>query len=268
MYNRDLLLELFDGILANGASAIGIKAAVAEIQNEETISEEEKEDKPTQDVTDLQENSDCDNSPINWPDSLPASPRTATNDGSFINTPNKDGLDSQPEQDLSSTPDVPSSTSATAYHKKKSTQSAPSNNKQSKKKEKLKRDASTQEAPTSSQKRTRVSGGSLLANSLDAVVNELREGRLQRAEEIQAENIRREKDRLDKIEESLPAIHRATKKLITVYGHREELIPWALKVLLEETNAQMFLCLDGKWQLEWLERVCEERKIRDQVIDN
>ena len=143
-----------------------------------TISEEEKKDKPTQDVTDSQENSDCDNSPINWLDSLPASPRTATNDGSFINTPNKDRLDSQPEQDLFSTPDVPSSASAIAYHKKKSTQSARSNNKQSKKKEKLKQDASTQKAPTSSQKRTRVSGSSLLANSLDAVVNELQEGRL------------------------------------------------------------------------------------------
>ena len=102
----------------------------------------------------------------------------------------------------------------------------------------MKRDASTQQAPASnSQKRTRVSGGSLLANSLEAVVNELREGRLQRAEEILAENIRREKDCLDKVEESLPAIHRATKKLITLYGHREELIPWALKIFLEETNA-------------------------------
>ena len=154
---------------------------------------------------------------------------------------------------------------ATSHQKKNSTQPVPSNNKQGKKQEKLKRDASTQPESTSSQKRARVSEGSLLANSLEAVVNELREGRLQRAEEIQAENIRREKDRLDKIEESLPAIHRATKKLITVYGHREELIPWALKVLLEETNAQMFLCLDGKWQLDWLERVCEERKIRDQI---
>lgn len=103
---------------------------------------------------------------------------------------------------------------------------------------------------------------------MEAVINELREGRLQRVEEIKAENIRREKDHLDKIEESLPAIHRATKKPITVYGHREELISWALKVLLKETNAQMFLCLDGKWQLEWLERVYKERKIRDQVIDN
>jgi len=88
----------------------------------------------------------------------------------------------------------------------------------------LKRDASTQREPTSGQKRSRVSGGSLLANSLEAVVNESREGLLQCAEEIQAENIRREKDRLDKVEESLLAIHRATKKLITVYGHREELI--------------------------------------------
>ncbi len=100
---------------------------------------------------------------------------------------------------------------------------------------------------------------------MEAVVNELRERRLQRVEEIQAENIRREKDHLDKIEESLPAIHRATKKLITVYGHREEFIPLALKVLLEETNPQMFLCFDGKWQLDWLERVCEERKIQNQI---
>ncbi len=129
----------------------------------------------------------------------------------------------------------------------------------------MKRDASTQPESTSSQKRARVSEGSLLANSLEAVVNKLREGHLQRVEEIQAENIQREKDRLDKIEESLPAIHRVTKKLITVYGHREELIPWALNVLLEETNAKMFLCLGGKWQLDWLERVCEERKIQDQI---
>lgn len=56
------------------------------------------------------------------------------------------------------------------------------NNKQPKKKEKLKRDASTYSESTSSQKRPRLSGGLLLANSLEAVVNELREGRLQRAE--------------------------------------------------------------------------------------
>lgn len=140
-------------------------------------------------------------------------------------------------------------------------------NEQAKKKEKVKRDASTHSESTSSQKRPRVSGGSLLANSLEAVVNKLREGRLQRAEETRAENIQRGKDRQDRLEESLPAIHRATKKLITAYGHREELIPWALKVLLEETNARIFICLDGKWQLDWLERFCEERKIRDQADD-
>ena len=142
MYNWDLLLELFDSILANRASAIEIKAAITEIQNKETISKEKKEDKPTQDITDPQKNSNCDNSPINWPDSLPASLWTATNNSNFINTPNKDGLDSQSKQNLFSMPDVLSFTSATAYHKKKSTQSTHSNNKQSKKKEKLKRDAS------------------------------------------------------------------------------------------------------------------------------
>ncbi len=119
MYNRDLLLELFDGILANGASATGIKAAVAEIQREETISEEEKEEELTRDNIDQQKNSNRDISPIDWPDSLPASPRAAIHDSSSINTPNKDGLDSQPEQDISSTQDVPPSTLATAYHKKK-----------------------------------------------------------------------------------------------------------------------------------------------------
>lgn len=89
MYNRDLLLELFDGILASGADATGIKAAVAGIRNEETISEEEKEDE-TEDVTDPQENPDRDNSPIAWLDSLPASPRAAIND-SISDTPSKDG---------------------------------------------------------------------------------------------------------------------------------------------------------------------------------
>lgn len=61
----------------------------------------------------------------------------------------------------------------------------------------MKRDASIYREPTSGQKRSRVSGESLLANSLEVVVNKLREERLQCAEEIQAENIRREKDRLD-----------------------------------------------------------------------
>ena len=56
------------------------------------------------------------------------------------------------------------------------------------------------------------------------IVNELQKERLQRIEEIQAENIQRKKDCLDKIEKSLPAIYQATKKLITLYGHKEELI--------------------------------------------
>lgn len=57
MYNRDLLLELFDGILANRARATEIKAAT-ETQNEETISEDAREDEPAEDVTNPQENSD------------------------------------------------------------------------------------------------------------------------------------------------------------------------------------------------------------------
>lgn len=96
MYNRDLLLELFDGILANGASATGIKAVVAEIQREKTISEEKKKEL-TRDNIDQQENSNRDISPINWPDFLLASPQAAIHDSSSINTPNKDGLDSQPK---------------------------------------------------------------------------------------------------------------------------------------------------------------------------
>lgn len=73
MYNRDLLLELFDSIFKNGASAIGIKIVIAKIQNEEIISEEEKENKPTQAVINSQKNSDYDILPINWPNSLSAS---------------------------------------------------------------------------------------------------------------------------------------------------------------------------------------------------
>jgi len=111
-------------ILANGARATGIKAAVAETQNGETVFEDEKEDEPAEDVNDKQENSDRDNSPIEWPDSLPASPRAAINDSSLINTPSKHGhLDSQLEQEISfSTQDVPLSTQATANQGKKSTQ--------------------------------------------------------------------------------------------------------------------------------------------------
>lgn len=43
-------------------------------------------------------------------------------------------------------------------------------------------------------------------------------------------------------------------------GRKKELIPWALKVLVNETNAQMFRCLEGEWQIDWLERMCEDQK--------
>lgn len=52
MYNRDLLFELFNGILANGARATRIKATIAEIQKEKTISERKKEEELTQDNID------------------------------------------------------------------------------------------------------------------------------------------------------------------------------------------------------------------------
>ena len=140
MYNRNLLLELFDDILANETHITKIKAAIAEIEKENNkIFEKEQEDKPTQDVTNPQEDFDCDNSLITWPDSLPASPQTTTHDGSFINIPNIDRLDSEIESDLSSIQDVPPSTLVTIYPKKKSTQPTASNNKhEDKKKEKLK----------------------------------------------------------------------------------------------------------------------------------
>lgn len=105
-----------------------------------------------------------------------------------------------------------------------------------------------------------MNGGSLLAGSLEAVVHELREGRLQRAEETRGEELRREKERKPRLEDALPPIHRATKQLIASYGEKKELIPWALKVLVNKTNAQIFLYLEGKWQEKWLERMYEEQK--------
>ncbi len=71
------------------------------------------------DVNNPQENSDCDNLSIDWSDSLPASPQTTTHNGSFINRPNKDALDSELEPDLSSMHNVPLFTMVTAYLKKK-----------------------------------------------------------------------------------------------------------------------------------------------------
>lgn len=86
--------------------------------------------------------------------------------------------------------------------------------------------------------------------TIEAVVDELREGRLQRAEKTQREELRREKERKQRLEDALPPIHRAIKQLIASYGGKKKLIPWALKVLINETNAQMFLCLEGEWQEE------------------
>lgn len=76
------------------------------------------------------------------------------------------------------TQDFLSSTLATAYLKKKLTQTTFSNNKHKcKKKAKLKQDTSIQQVPTNnSQKQTRVnSRGSLLVSFLEKVVNKLQE---------------------------------------------------------------------------------------------
>ncbi|MCJ1344678.1 hypothetical protein MMC31_002881 [Peltigera leucophlebia] len=106
------------------------------------------------------------------------------------------------------------------------------------------------------QKRVRASGGVLLSGSLDAVVEELREGRLQRAEEVREEKRQR---KVDIKEQHMPPVHHATKLLIKKYGNtKKELIPWALKVFLDETKAHMFLSLEGEWQEQWLVSVCEE----------
>lgn len=86
------------------------------------------------------------------------------------------------------TQDVPSSTLATVYLKKKLTQPILSNNKHKyKKEEKLKQDASIQQTSTNnSQKRTWVSKGLLLVSFLEEVVNKLQEECLQHPEKIQA----------------------------------------------------------------------------------
>lgn len=105
-------------------------------------------------------------------------------------------------------------------------------------------------------KRARASEGALLLGSLDAVVEELREGRLQRAKEVRAEKRQR---KAEMEEQRMPPVHCATKMLIEKYGDsKKELIPWALKAFLDETKAQMFLSLEGEWQEQWLISVCEE----------
>lgn len=106
------------------------------------------------------------------------------------------------------------------------------------------------------QKRVRATGGALLSGSLDAVVEELREGRLQRAKEVREGKRQR---KVDMEEQHMPPVHHATKLLIKKYGNtKKELIPLALKVFLDETKAHMFLSLEGKWQEQWLVSVCEE----------
>lgn len=115
------------------------------------------------------------------------------------------------------------------------------------------------------QKRVRTTGGSLLSGSLEAVVQELREGRLQRSEEVQEEKRQRkielEEQRIQRLEDFYPPVHRATKLLIKTYGTtKKDLIPMALKVFLDETKAHMFLSLEGEWQEQWLISVCEEAR--------
>lgn len=79
-----------------------------------------------------------------------------------------------------------------------------------------------------------VNGDLLLANFLEIVVNELWEKRLQYIKRIQAENIWRETDCLDKVEKYFLPIYWAAKKLIILYSHRKELIFWVLKVFLRK----------------------------------
>lgn len=84
------------------------------------------------------------------------------------------------------------------------------------------------------------------------MVEELKEGRLQRAEEIRKEKRQRridsEEQRVQQLEDSYPPVYRATKLLIKTYSSiKKELIPLALKVFLNETKARMFLSLEGEW---------------------
>lgn len=99
-YNQDFLLNLLDNIFANRASEIDIKTIVAELQNEETVSEKENKYELAQDVTDLKKNFDCYNLLMDWLGSLPAYCQISINDNDFKNTLKKDRLDSQPKQDL------------------------------------------------------------------------------------------------------------------------------------------------------------------------
>ena len=101
-----------------------------------------------------------------------------------------------------------------------------------------------EKADPSSSKRVRATGGTLLAGSLDAVVEELRKGRKQRADEARS------------------PISRALKMLKDDYGDETDLIPLALKVFRDPINVEMFLALEDDWQAEWLDSICEEMKVK------
>ena len=116
-----------------------------------------------------------------------------------------------------------------------------------KKKEKLKRDVSILgEGIFIRNKRKHMNKESLLASSFEVVVNELREKKLQRAKKIQKKELCQEKERKPQLEKALLPIHQITKQLIASYGRKKELILWAFKVLINETNAQIFLYLKKK----------------------
>ena len=73
------------------------------------------------------------------------------------------------------------------------------------------------------QKCVRTSEGVLLSGSLDEVVEELKEGRLQRAEKVREE---KKQQKIDMEEQHMPPVYHATKLLIEKYGNiKKELIP-------------------------------------------
>ncbi len=96
----------------------------------------------------------------------------------------------------------------------------------------------------------------LLLSSFDSLVEELKEYRLQQAEEVREE---KRQQKVDLKEQHILPVYHATKLLIKKYSNTEkELIPLALKVFPDETKAHMFLSLEGEWNEQWLVSVCEE----------
>lgn len=198
---------------------------------------------------------------IDWPESLPASPQAITptldrNLGRQIqeigNVLDKDDTElrkitNQRSATLQkSIKEVKTALSRPREKNSQQNNDANSTRSESKEKKKDKRDASALGEYVTENKRLRMNGESLLASSLEAVAEELRGWRLQRVEETQQEELRRKKDRKQQLRNALPAVYRVTKKLIASYGEKKELIPWALKVLIDEKNAQMFLSLEGE----------------------